>query len=210
MIVCSPSPAAISLIEHFEIGDSSSYISHPIWPGGASGVTIGIGYDLGYASVDQISQDWNELSSSTLIKIQSYAGIFGNSAKNIINKSIDINITFSQARHVFEDRDIPRVSLLTLDAFANVDKLSSDSFGALVSLVFNRGTSMSDTSPGNRLEMRQIRDVMKVAEFGLIPDFIRSMKRLWLGKGLDGLLARRDAEAALFENGLCQQQKGLS
>ncbi len=28
------------------------------------------------------------------------------------------------------------------------------------------------------------------------------MKRLWRGKGLDGLLARRDREAALFEAGL--------
>jgi hypothetical protein len=30
------------------------------------------------------------------------------------------------------------------------------------------------------------------------------MKRLWRGKGLDGLLARRDREASLFEAGLKQ------
>ena len=68
---------------------------------------------------------------------------------------------------------------------------------------------MTDTSPGNRLEMRQIRDAMQAADFSPIPDLIRSMKRLWQGKGLDGLLARRDAEAALFEKGLLQQQQGV-
>jgi GH24 family phage-related lysozyme (muramidase) len=30
----------------------------------------------------------------------------------------------------------------------------------------------------------------------------RSMKRLWEGKGLDGLLARRDAEADLVESAI--------
>ena len=30
----------------------------PEWPKGASGLTIGIGYDLGYASVDKIKNDW--------------------------------------------------------------------------------------------------------------------------------------------------------
>ena len=38
--------------------------------------------------------------------------------------------------------------------------------------------------------------------FDRIPDEFRSMKRLWRGKGLDGLLARRDREADLFEVGL--------
>jgi GH24 family phage-related lysozyme (muramidase) len=30
-------------------------------------------------------------------------------------------------------------------------------------------------------------------------DLVRSMKRLWVGKGLDGLLRRRDEEAELIE-----------
>jgi GH24 family phage-related lysozyme (muramidase) len=37
-----------------------------------------------------------------------------------------------------------------------------------------------------------------------IPAQIRSMKRLWVGKGLDGLIKRREGEAALFEEGLNQ------
>jgi len=30
------------------------------------------------------------------------------------------------------------------------------------------------------------------------------MKRLWVGKGLDGLITRREDEAKLFEEGLSQ------
>src|SRR5205807_2124248 len=28
------------------------------WPGGSSGITLGIGYDLGYVTVDQFESDW--------------------------------------------------------------------------------------------------------------------------------------------------------
>ncbi len=37
-----------------------------------------------------------------------------------------------------------------------------------------------------------------------IPNQFRSMKRLWVGKGLDGLIIRREDEAKLFEEGLSQ------
>jgi hypothetical protein len=50
--------------------------------------------------------------------------------------------------------------------------------------------------------MRAIRQHMAERRFDRIPDEFRSMKRLWRGKGLDGLLGRRDREAALFETGL--------
>jgi hypothetical protein len=45
----------------FEISSVSYYkkhLKHPIWPGGASGITIGIGYDLGYHSRSGIKKDW--------------------------------------------------------------------------------------------------------------------------------------------------------
>jgi hypothetical protein len=52
--------------------------------------------------------------------------------------------------------------------------------------------------------MRAIRQHMAERRFERIPDEFRSMKRLWRGRGLDGLLARRDREASLFEAGLRQ------
>jgi GH24 family phage-related lysozyme (muramidase) len=33
-----------------------------------------------------------------------------------------------------------------------------------------------------------------------VADQLRRMKRLWVGKGLDGLLRRREAEALMVEN----------
>src|SRR5262245_27450735 len=50
-----PSPdiptRAVSFIGRHEVGSRKLYdlnASRPTWPGGASGVTIGVGYDLGY------------------------------------------------------------------------------------------------------------------------------------------------------------------
>jgi GH24 family phage-related lysozyme (muramidase) len=196
------SPRAIAMIERFEIGSAAAYQPHPSWPGGASGLTIGIGYDLGYVSTNQVATDWGCLPDSCLHRLQSYAGRTGTAAKVLQSAAADLSIPLSDAQRVFEASDIPRTSKLVMISFANASQLTPDSFGALVSLVFNRGAGMVDTKPANRLEMRQIRDAMAASDFDLIPGLIRSMKRLWQGHGLDGLLARRDAEADLFKAGL--------
>ena len=90
---------------------------------------------------------------------------------------------------------------LASQAFPGLEKLPADAQGALVSLVYNRGTSMVD-KPGEdrRKEMRAIRDAVEEQDLQEIADQLRSMKRLWAGKGLDGLLARREAEAELVES----------
>lgn len=198
-----PSPRAIALIEQFETG--GVFPSRISWPGGASGLTLGCGYDLGYQPVDQIGADWHALPSDIVVRLQSYAGRTGSSAQFALFGTHDIRIPEAIGRAVFENLDVPRWSAATAAAFHGCERLSGDSFGALVSLCFNRGTSMSDTQPGNRSEMRRIRDACAAGDFGAVPDLIRSMKRLWVGKGLDGLLARRDAEAALFQEGLVAQ-----
>lgn len=195
-----PSARAIALIEHFEIGDA--YDPRVSWPGGESGLTIGVGYDLGYSSPAQIAEDWAALPSGVVIRLQSYAGRTGKAAQTLLYATRDMVIPEPIGRAVFERIDIPRWSQRTADAF-DCAGLSPDSFGALVSLCFNRGTAMADTTPtDNRLEMRRIRDALAAGNPHDVPDLIRSMKRLWIGKGLDGLLARRDAEAALFQAGL--------
>ena len=74
--------------------------------------------------------------------------------------------------------------------------------GVLVSLVYNRGTSMTDPAnlPGFRQEMRDIRDAVAAGRFTEIPAALRAMKRLW-PEG-NGLRDRREREAKLFEEGL--------
>ena len=94
-------------------------------------------------------------------------------------------------------------TLRASQAFPEFEKLPLDVQGALVSLVYNRGTSMVDDSPEDRRrEMRAIRDAVAESDLQEIADELRVMKRLWVGKGLDGLLKRRDAEAELVESAI--------
>jgi GH24 family phage-related lysozyme (muramidase) len=53
-----------------------------------------------------------------------------------------------------------------------------------------------------RLEMRQVRLAVGQGDMRAVACAIRRMKRLWVGKGLDGLLHRRDDEAALVESAM--------
>ena len=55
-----------------------------------------------------------------------------------------------------------------------------------------------------RAEMRAIRDAVKAGDLHEIAKQLRTMKRLWAGQGLGGLLARREAEAELVEEAIAQ------
>ena len=196
-----PSSKAIQMIEQFETG--GNYQTKAVWPGGQSGVTIGIGFDLGYATLGDLIDFWADLitDASTYADMKKCVGVTGLQAK-VLLPQVHISIPYTFAKLVYEKRTIPKYSQMTYDAFPNCINLNGDSFGALVSLVINRGPGMVD-APGedNRLEMRQIRDAMASLNFAAVPDMIRSMKRLW-PVGLDGLLKRRAAEDDLFQLGL--------
>jgi hypothetical protein len=56
------SDAAIDLIITFEVSSPAVYerkYRRPIWPRGRSGITIGIGYDVGYAVKGVLVRDWS-------------------------------------------------------------------------------------------------------------------------------------------------------
>ena len=76
--------------------------------------------------------------------------------------------------------------------------------GALLSLVFNRGTSLEG---GRREEMRRIRDLLasnspKRETLEAVAAQLRQMKSIWAGKGLDGLVIRREKEARWVESAI--------
>ncbi|SFD46653.1 Phage-related lysozyme (muramidase), GH24 family [Chitinophaga sp. CF118] len=174
------------------------------WPGGNSGVTIGIGYDLGFTTVDNFESDWeNDLSSSQLQRLKDAIGLTGIKARNKAALLTDIKVKRAGSERIFKERTIPQVQFITEKAFPGIDALPPDAQGALVSLVYNRGASMVD-KPGqdNRKEMRAIRDAVAAHDLQKIADQLRSMKRLWIGKGLDGLINRREAEAKLVESSI--------
>jgi GH24 family phage-related lysozyme (muramidase) len=165
------------------------------WPGGESGVTIGFGYDLGFVTADEFRSDWGDhLSADVMNKLLPAIGLKGIPAKNKAAQLTAVNVDRDSSMAVFRDKTIPSYEAQTARAFPGLEQLPSDAQGALVSLIYNRGAKMDGD---RRTEMRAIRDAVAQGDLAEIANQLRVMKRLWVGKGLDGLLKRRDAEADL-------------
>jgi hypothetical protein len=197
-----PSPAALNLILEYEVGGTESYynkyLTHPTWPGGASGTTLAIGVDCGYYTPDELRRIFHFLPSNQLTAVANASGKTGQSGKEYVTQIRPLNITvnWNQALEIFNTLTWPKFAKLTEQTFPGVDQLCDNVYGALVSLVFNRGSSLNGTS---RAEMRTIRELVPRKDYKGIAEELRSMKRIWEGKGLDGLIARREAEAKLVE-----------
>lgn len=191
---------AFQLIIDYEVGGGEAYynrfLKHPTWPGGASGVTIGVGFDLGYEGT---MQPWRgKLSDHDFERLSDALGVKGVRARVLAGVLDDIVISWDDAVDVFENYTIEREVRKTHAAFPGLWKLPLDVQGALVSLVFNRGTSMTGDS---RREMREIKESVWVGDCEAIADAIVRMKRLW-GKDMSGLWRRRDAEARLIREAI--------
>jgi len=205
-----PSPdiptRAVAFIGREEVGGRRFYdtqCARPTWPGGASGVTIGVGYDLGYQGA--FDADWSDLlTSAQMSALRPWLGMKGNAAAAAPTQLTGITIPWHAAWTAFIRRTLPQEVSATRRAFTRCEEMPRLCFGVLVSLVYNRGTSMVDTSgfPDSRREMREIRDGVASGRINDIPAAFRSMKRLW-PEG-NGLRDRREREAKLFEEGLAQ------
>jgi GH24 family phage-related lysozyme (muramidase) len=66
-------------------------------------------------------------------------------------------------------------------------------------MVYNRGNKLEGDS---RIEMKRIVEMVKNKDYDGIAEAIESSKRHWEGKGLDGLVVRREAEADLIRDSL--------
>ena len=195
------SPNALKLILDYEVGGGEGYynkcLKKPTWPKGASGVTIGVGYDCGYNTESQFAKDWKgKISDSDFDRLSQTLGYKGAAASKIVGSVSDIVVPWEAAFEVFKQQTVPRFIGIMLRSFPGADQLHPDAFGALLSIVFNRGGSLKGSS---RQEMANIRELVPSKDYKAIAKEIRSMKRLWEGKGLDGLLRRRDKEADLVE-----------
>ena len=170
------------------------------WPGEQSGITLGVGYDLGFATPEQFEEDWSPyLTGEQIERLKTAIGVSGEDAREIASEFSDIKVKWDDAVEVFKNRTLPLYSARTEKAFPGVDELPANAQGALVSLIFNRGAAMDGD---RRREMRAVRDAVAAGDLQEIANQIRAMKRLWVGKGVDGLLRRRDAEADLVESDL--------
>jgi len=198
------SSSAFDLIVEFEVSSEDVYerrYRSPEWPGGASGVTVGIGYDVGYATAALLHSDWdNAIPAVTIKALERGLGVKGPAAKPLAAAlRTTVSIPFAPAIAVHRNKVLPRWIGIVEDALPNSSLLPSDSLGALVSLTYNRGASVR--KDGDRFtEMRAIFDHMNRRAFGRIPGELRAMARLW--PDVRGLQIRREREARLFERGL--------
>lgn len=193
-----------------EVGGRAYYDTHcarPDYPGGDSGVTIGVGYDLGYQG--NFETDWaGVLLADQIGRLKACLGLKGVAARAAVDSVSDIVVPWRSAWAVFLKRSVPDHVALTRATFPSPVPPPPLCLGALVSLVYNRGPAMQDSPehPGNRREMRQIRGAMARSDFAAVPALLRSMKRLWPA-GSD-LFERREHEAQLFEEGLAAAPTG--
>lgn len=206
------SDEARTAIVVFEITSESYYkrnYEYPILPGVSSGITVGIGYDLGYNTPAAVRRDFDGLIApadiETLTKV---CGLKGAKARPHLPSVKHVRVPVEAAREVFRRATLPRFGRSVLETFPNAIELHGHCFGMLLSLVFNRGTDLVG-KPGDdrRREMKAIHDLMAERRWSGIPQQYRAMKRIWKDDPkAKGVVLRREAEAKLFERGLEMMQ----
>ena len=192
------------MIVGFEVTSQELYdkkYRKPTWPGEMSGVTIGIGYDVGYAGKDTLKSDWTgRIPDAMIAALTSAIDVTGARAGPLAQQlGAVVDVPWDAANSVFQNCDVPRWVTIVQKALLNCNLIGPDCLGALVSLTYNRGASFAKPDP-RYAEMRDIKTHMESRNFKLIPDDIRHMKRLWPNS--PGLQDRREKEAQLFEQGL--------
>jgi hypothetical protein len=190
------SQRAFDMIVAEEVTSKPYYIQHyqfPEWPGLSSGVTVGIGYDLGTASREKIASDWASLVLPDMLTIMmSCSGLTGNAGRiKCAEVKKAILISWEMAMTVFASRDVPQWTAAVLKAIPGAENLNGDLLGVLVDIAYNR-------------ELKAIRFEVGQNRLASVPREISRMKRLW--PGTLGLLRRCDHRIALWNYGMTQPQ----
>lgn len=113
----------------------------------------------------------------------------------------DLTVPLRAAMSVFASVSIPRAIAATRGIYPELDSLPFARRTSLVSLVYNRGASLTDSSAGNasRREMRDIQTQLANGDLDAVAAQLESMTRLW--PTLPGLVQRRRDEALLWRSG---------
>ncbi len=197
---------------------------HPYWPKGRSGITIGVGYDLGQQTLSRLNADWSDLPAADLTKLATALGPThaGTNAAALLPGLEDIDIPKDVALKVHRERVVARYYNQMLGAFPGADALPDPVQVALVSLIFNRGPKLVSSTKkhpktmaqadaeatqthvlDSRYEMRRIREDVAAKNIQGIADALRAMERIWVGTKIErGMKNRREDEAKMVEKGL--------
>lgn len=206
----------VAFIAQKETGGLNYYEKYTRWPhfpGAVSGITIGVGYDLRFASEANFRAIWGAVLPEVVMdELAKDIGQKGSEARAHELKAMAIDVPFSAAWKVFVSHTLPDYYAQTKAIYPSLPRLPELCRSALVSLVYNRGPSLKEADEG-RLEMRAIRDILVTAdradsheakerELAKVADQLLAMRRLWPGNV--GLKTRREAEAQLWLQGLAR------
>lgn len=182
----------------------------PHYPGLSSGITIGVGYDLRFNTESDFRKNWGSyLAPDILEELVRDIGKPGTKKRSQELKKRGIQVPFKAAWKVFINKTLPRFHTDTRSIYPSLDTLPLLCRCALVSIVFNRGSSLEGS---RRSEMRTIRDILTKADNPAldnlerkrvlrdVEDEIVAMQRLWGPE--TGLYKRRQGEANLWRIGL--------
>jgi len=198
------SKRSIDLIIQHEVGGRDVYTKRyqkPIWAGGESGLTFGIGWDAGYNTEKQLFSDWQGLNLNYLNALKRFCGIKGPVVKTMMRGEVlNVVIPYNMAYDVFVKKSLPKYYAMTKKIYPQLDSLNEDTRGALVSMVYNRGAKLDGES---RKEMKAIVELVAKQDYDGIAEQIEKSKRLWENRGLDGLVIRRENEADLIRDSIC-------
>lgn len=151
--------AAVALVVRWEVGSKDRYTKlyqGVICPGGASGPTIGIGYDLGTQTAASIRAAWSW--HPQVEQLVTASGQTGPQACNAWKRAhTNIRVPYDDALRVFTTHDWPSYLRMAERAYRNGWKeLSLPHQGGLGSNGYNRGFSMVGS---RNTEKRHTRDV---------------------------------------------------
>lgn len=160
--------------------------NHLHWPGGASGVTLGPGYDMRDRLRAEIEQKLRDIgvNSGIAARVSAGAGLRGEAARRFaeVNHNL-VSLTDDQQKHLLQ------VNLPGYEAIVRRGihvYLTQNELNALVSFVYNPGA-------GWRGVRAAINSGDKQEAVRIIENQVRSK-----GQIMDGLIKRRHDEAMLF------------
>lgn len=193
-------------------------LHRPTVPSNGSGVTIGIGYDLGMATRAQFRADWLNtpfpMNGDVQVLLEGCIGLIGDDARKRLVALRNVSISWEFAYWVFVNRTLPRFAKMAVNTYPNLPNLNADTQAVILGLVYNRGAGVTDSSPNaikeqRRKEMRMLQPAIASANYTEIARLIDRMRRLWDGvpdfpgdreERLRGLVLRREREAEIVRN----------
>lgn len=191
------------LLVRWEITSPQAYVRRyqsPIWPGGASGITWGVGYDGGHQSAPTILREWAAHAAAP--RLATTSGIVGEPARAALPRYRDIVVPWAMAVDVLEASSIPRYRAAARRAYGrHFDAAPVGVQCALTSETYNRGEAMAGS---RRAERREIRDrCLPARDAECVAQQLEASCRVWASdeRNGPGLCARRVDEARVARGG---------